>query len=306
MIDQDNRTSLLLSLSLALTTAFLFIRFGDTSWFLPLCLLFWGGACIFRLLSLTCSFSTHAIKILPQKLIYMLGLSRQIEKEHVLSRIFLNPLSLIWGVLGISYLCMVFFSMSAPSLSDDIRAFWSEAGVEEYSGFLIADQFSAVSFPLLCGLLFVLTQSYGAKKENAYLAAFISSLFLVVYISFAFFFGSENGESGFLLRSELGGFWLASLPYILGALVVSVSAFSVMEGLGRMVIPFLFLAVLMISIGIVDLYVPVSGMTQSVLLASWVSCGFMHGYVLQDTQKTYSFYAALKQKLDTGTKIEHS
>ncbi|MEM6781860.1 MAG: hypothetical protein AAF569_08355 [Pseudomonadota bacterium] len=282
------------------------ILFGQSEWLLPLCLVVWSFLCLFRLFLLTTPFEVQKNSALPYRILASLGFKKQEEREDVLGRIFLDPFFILFLVLGTFYLAVEFFQSSAFLNDHLIAVFWgSRAALNVESGSLFLT-LQPLFFPFLCGLMFALFSSYGLNKKVNHS---VSLCFMALFVILLFILGwspAQETMSGYMQRASMGGFWMASLPYILGFLILSISSKAVFDGFLNQWLNLLCSASLLLSMAFVDMNHALSQQSQAILLNGWVILGLLNGPVIYETQTQYDIYRAFKEKLDFGTKIEHS
>ncbi len=294
--------------SFALVSVFCVAQFSGTNWLLPLFLTVWALLGLFRLFVLTTPFQGKKNASLPVKILASLGLKKQERREDILMRVFMNPFLLMFISFGVSFLFIEYLTYK-PLLQDHLVAsFWGHvASVNVRSGSVFL-ALECIFFPFLCGLIFMLFCSHAIHTgKNMYAAFGFSGVFLAFAVLHVFSGSTDDAlMSSYMTRVSVGGFWLASMPYFLGLLIAAIPAVLFFDGLRGVSISSVFLSLILLSMGIVDMNFAANGMTQALLLTGWIICGLVTGPVIYKVQGDYHAYRGFKENLDFGTKIEHS
>lgn len=280
--------------------------FDTVTWFIPFLLVVWSLLSLSRLISLTTPFQNLPDKGLPNKILSTLGFKKQEQRENVLIHVFMHPHNLLFIILGVAYLGLEVLN-SSFFMQDHLTAvFWgSSAALNVRDGsFFMALQ--NLFLPFLCGILFILFQSLSLKTSQAKV---IALCFMGLCLLLALLAGVQQGEegmSGYMMRASAGGFWLASLPYILAVMVLSVTTQAVFDGFQDVKVLWFASLCIFVSMVMADMIFVNSAAAQSLVLMGWIACGVLSGPVLYKTRDVFAAYSGLKERLDFRTKIEHS
>lgn len=280
--------------------------FSGSAWLVPLFLTFWALLSLFRLFVLTTPFQGSDKKTLPNKILASLGLKKQERREDVLIRIFMNPYLIGFIFAGVAYLCLEFLTYK-PLLQDHLAAsFWGHAAAVNVQSGSIYLALQSIFFPFLCGLVFILFCSHASSGvQNSYAALGFSVVLLLLLATFAVE-PEVGGLSSYMARVSIGGFWLASLPYCMGFLVISIPALMLYDGIRDCAVPFFSAALILLSMALIDMHFSAGGASQALILSGWMVAGLITGPLVYRSQGEYLAYRGLKENLDFRTKVEHS
>lgn len=308
--DPQNRTGIYGVTLFCIVTTFFGFGFMDTPWYVPLCLIVWSGLCLSRLFALSVTFEYGSLRLLPQKLLYFLGIAQQEEREATLARIFFFPPFLLLAALAGFYLAFSFSVAGTDSLPLAVQDFWGTVKGDGAQGNIIAPHtiLANANFPVLLGLIFFLAVSYAGDKRGAQIATLTAALFYLTYSFFPLLRAGEGGAESpaFLLRAQAGGFWYASLPYLMGAAVLGAPLHALAQGFKGAFIPFVVTAATLFSMGVTDLYERPGALSSCLCLTGWMIGGFCFGMVAHETGRATQLYVRIKESLDFGTKIEQA
>lgn len=281
--------------------------FSGANWLLPLFLTAWALLGLFRLFVLTTPFQSQGGTSLPVKILATLGIKKQERREDILMRVFMNPFLLMFIFSGVVFLLTEFLTYR-PLLQDHLVAsFWGHAAVVNVQGGSVLLALECVFFPFLCGLVFMLFCSHATDSgKNAYAALAFSVVFLGIAAMHAVGGQADDAMSSYMTRVSVGGFWLSSMPYFLGFLIAIIPAVLFFEGIRGAFMPGMFLSLILLSMGIVDMNFAAGGSAQALLLTGWIICGLIAGPVVYTVRGDYLAYRGFKENLDFRTKIEHS
>ena len=250
------------------------------SWLLPFFLIVWGFMGLFRLVTLTTQFEGFGNnRALPARILATLGLMKQRKRDDILTAVFLTPGSLVFMFCAFVFLGL---ALSLPGHIDNAY------------------------FPFLCGLIFAVCQTHCLNDAAVRKLALLFLLILFAVLGLIPFVSDVSASSGFLSRAALGGFWYAALPYLLGMLVLGPAVHAAFDGMEAARFPLIVQVRVFVAMALIDLVLPLGPATHAAVLVGWAAAGLLSGSTLFSVHNVYAHYAQLKDKLDFGTKIEHS
>lgn len=294
----DEKTGFFTILLLVFISIFFLSFFAQDAWCTPLLLIVWGLLGLFRLVTLTTAFHMRSVRALPQKLLATIGLTQQNRREDILNRIFLFPSMILWMLAGLWMLILCFQAQDPAAASDLTRSFWMELGHKKMAPDHLFQAMDFISYPFLCGLVFMLCASHALDK------ALVSKSILILYALLFLLLAVmvlENPDpllSSFAQRAIGGGFWFACLPALMALLPMQAILNALLDGFKG------FGPVFLSSIGIFILLAGIdmtrfsqTDIAPAITLGAWAVLGLQCGYTLFETQKGYAFYQTLRQTL---------